>query len=144
MTRKDDSPSLILRLTPRRLIIPATAVDAELLDGFRVGTDFMVKEAKKPRSPGLAAWWQLMGAVAAYSDDWHSPRALSNALLLKLNLFETELLIGGQRNTPMSLTDFTENELFRLVEVAKMVIARDITPEVDPDLLIKEKRRGTF
>lgn len=144
MTRKDDSPSLILRLSPGRRILPATAVDAELLDAFRIGTDLVVKEAKKPRSPGLAAWWQLMGAVAAYSDSWHSPRALSNALLLKMNLFETELLIGGQRNTPMSLTEFTEDELFRLVEVAKLIIAIDITPEIDPDLLIAEKKRGTF
>jgi hypothetical protein len=144
MTRKDDSPSLILRLVGRGKIIPATAVDEELLDGFRAGTDFMVKEARKPRSPGLAAWWQLIGAVAAYSDDWHAPRALSNALLLKMNLYETELLIGGKRNTPMSLTEFTEDELFRLVEAAKLIIAIDITPGVDPDLLIEEKKRGSF
>lgn len=142
MTLKDDSPPLILRLAGRR-IIPATEVDEELLAGFRHGTEFQVREAKSPRSPGKAAWWQLMGAIVWYSDEWHSPRALSNALLLKMKLYETELLIGGHRNSPMSLTEFTEDELFRMVEIAKHIIAIEITSGVEPDQIIMEKKRAS-
>jgi hypothetical protein len=142
MAPKDDSPPIILRLQGRR-IIPASEVDEELILAFRSGTEFKVRETKTPRSKGLDAWWQLMGAVAKYSDDWHSPRALSNALLLEMKLYDSEKLIGGLRRTPMSLKDFTEDERFRLVMVAKMIIARDITPEIDPDLLIEEMKRGS-
>lgn len=142
MTRKDDSPKLILLVTPRG-ITPCTSVDAELVSQFRFGTTLQAKVETKPRSPGLAAWWQLMGAVVKFSDEWHAPRALSNSLLLKMNCKEHELLIGGVREVPMSLTEFTEDQLFRLVEMAKLIIQTEILPGWDMDEMIRESRNGT-
>jgi len=137
MSPRDDSPPLILRVTARG-IVPAAAIDAEVLAGIRFGSDLQAKQLRVAPSGPLRGWWGLCSAVVKADPQWISARALSNALLLKIGLYESELLIGGgERRDPMSLRDFTDPELSRLIEAAKLVIETDIMPGVNCDELLK-------
>lgn len=137
MSPRDDNPPLILRHTARG-IIPANAIDAELLDSLRFGTDLQAKVLRIAPSGPLRGWWGLCSAVVKADPQWIAARNVSNALLLKIGLYESQLLIGGgERRDPMSLRDFTDPELSRLIEAAKLVIQAEIIPGVDPDELLK-------
>lgn len=142
MAPREDSPPLILRVTSRG-VVPAAAIDAETLAGLRPGSDLQAKLLRVEPSAPLRAWWALMGCVV--KTDPHrfiSARALSNHILLKHDLVDEELLIGGVRQVPMSLTTFTDVELWRLVEAAKLVITVELIPGVDVDAMMKAAKRG--
>lgn len=129
--KRDDGPSLILRIDRGR-IIPAAAIDEETLAGFRPGTELQASIIKVAPSKALRAWWALLGAVVKADVGWTVPRALSNAMLLKMECVERELLIGGgERKDPMSLKDFSDEQLWKLVEWAKLIIVTEIIPGVD-------------
>ncbi len=142
MAPREDSPPLIVRATPRGLV-PAAAIDAETLAGIRYGTDLQAKVLRVEPSAPLRAWWALMGCVV--KTDPHrfiSARALSNHILLKHGLVDEEMLIGGTRHVPMSLTAFTDQELWRLVEAAKLVISVELVPGLDIEAMMKAAKRG--
>ena len=142
MSPREDSPPLILQVTARG-IVPASAIDAEVLAGLRFGSDLQAKVLRTAPSGPLRAWWGLMGAVVKAEPQWISARALSNALLLKIGLYESELLIGGgERRDPMSLRDFTDTELRRLILAAEHIIQTDIIPGVDIQALLDNAKRG--
>jgi hypothetical protein len=129
--KRDDGPGLILRVDFGR-IVPATALDELTFFDLARGTELSAKPVKKPRSKARAAWWSIMGAVVKHHDRWPNPRALSNAMLLKMNCVEREGLIGdGEFRDPMSLTDFSEEQLWKLVEWAKLIIVTEIFPGVE-------------
>ena len=142
MAPRDDSAPLILRVTPRG-IIPAAAIDAETLAGIRIGSDLQAKVLRAEPSAPLRAWWALMGCVV--KTDPHrfiSARALSSHILLKHGLVDEEQLISGIRQVPMSLTAFTDQELWRLVEAAKLVIEVELVPGLDVEAMMKAAKRG--
>lgn len=139
--KRDDAPSIML-IVDRGRIVPAAAIDAETLAGLRDGTELSVTISKTPRSVALRAWWSLMGDVYKHTE-FPSPRALSNALLIGCNCYEEELLLnGGKRRTPMSLRDFSEPQLFEMLEWSRLIISRDIIPGVDLEALIAHNRRS--
>lgn len=142
MSPRDDSPPLILRVVARG-IVPATALDAEILAGMRVGSDLQARILRAEPSKALRAWWALCNALVKLDPQrFISGRAVSNWILLKHHLIEEEQLIGGHREVPMSLTSFTEQELWRLVEAAKLVIAVELVPGLDVEELMKAAKRG--
>jgi len=53
---------------------------------------------------------------------------------------ETVVLIGGEHRIPMSLTDFDEEQLWRLVEAGKNYVENVLIPNVDIDALMKSRR----
>lgn len=140
--KRTDGPGLVLRVTPRG-IIPHQAIDQETLAGLRIDTLLNASPLSVPPSVPLRAWWALMGDVLRHEPQWGTARALSNAILLKHNLVEEEALIGGGlRKEPMSLREFTDEELWRLIEMAKLIIETEIIPGVDVRELQKESNRG--
>lgn len=142
MAPKDDAPPLILRTTARG-IVPASAIDAETLAGIRIGSDLHARILRVEPSKPLRAWWALMNALVKMDpQQFISARALSNHILLKHGLVEEEQLIGGIRQVPMSLTAFSDEELWRLVEAAKLVISVDLAPGLDVEALMKAAKRG--
>lgn len=141
MAPKDDTPGLILRVTSRG-IVPAAAIDAETLGALRFGTDLQAKVLKVAPSGPLRAWWGLMSAVVKADPEWISARALSNAVLLKLDMVEEEQLIGGLRRVPMSLRDFNDEQLKRLIEAAKFLIETDLIPGVQVEKLLEWAKGG--
>jgi hypothetical protein len=142
MAPKEDAPPLILRVTARG-IIPAAAIDAEIIGGLTAGTDLSAKPIHMAPSKALRAWWFLLGETVKLDPErLISARALSNHILLKHHLHREELLIGGgARLTPMSLTDFTESDLWRLVEVGKRIITVEIMPGLDCDLMLDQAQK---
>lgn len=142
MSPRDDSPPLILRVTGRG-IVPAAAIDAESLAGIRPGSDLQARLLRVEPSKPLRAYWALMNAVVKLDpQQFISARALSNHILLKHGLVEEEILIGGVRQVPMSLTAFKDEELWRLVEAAKLVISVELVPGLDVEELMKAAKRG--
>lgn len=142
MAPRDDTPPLILRVTARG-IVPAAAIDAETLAGIRIGSDLQARILRAEPSKALRAWWALLNAVVKLDpQQFISARALSNHILLKHGLVEEEQLIGGVRQTPMSLTTFTDEQLWRLVELAKLMISIDLVPGLDCEELLRAAKRG--
>jgi hypothetical protein len=137
MSPREDSPPLILRVTPRG-IVPASAIDAEVLAGLRIGSDLQAKVLKVQPSKALRAYWALLTAIVKADDQWVTARALSNAILIKFGLVETELLLnGGCRFDPMSLRDFTDDQLWLLIEKIKLLTVTEILPGVDIEDLMR-------
>jgi hypothetical protein len=129
--KRDDGPGLILRVDFGR-IIPATALDESTFFTLARGTELSAKPVKKPRSKALAAWWSLMSAVVKHDDRWPTARALSNVMLIRMDCVEREGLInGGEFRDPMSLTEFTDEQLWRLVAWAELIVTTDIFPGAD-------------
>lgn len=141
--RRTDGPGLVLRVTPRLIIVPHQPIDEETLAGLRPETLLNASPLLVPPSIPLRAWWALMGDVLRHEPQWGSARALSNAILLRHNLVDEESLIGGGlRKEPMSLRDFTDDQLWQLVEMAKLIIETEIIPGVDVRDLQKVSNRG--
>jgi hypothetical protein len=139
---KDDSPSLILRVTPRG-ILPFQSIDAETLSNLRFDTNLEAREISAPPSKALRAYWFLLGETVKLDPErLVSARALSNQILLEKELYREELIIGGQRKTPMSLKDFTETELWRLVEIAKQIISIELMPGLDVEAMLDHAKKG--
>lgn len=137
MSPRDDSPPLILRVTPRG-IVPAAAIDAELLAGLRFGTDLQAKVLRAAPSKALRAYWALLAAIVKVDDRWVNARALSNAILIRFGLVETELLLGnGTRFDPMSLKDFSDEQLGLLIEKIKLLTVTELLPGIDIESLMK-------
>lgn len=142
MSPREDNPPLILRHTGRG-IIPAGAIDAEILATIRPGSDLQAKVLKVAPSKALRAWWFLLGEVVKLDPQrFISARALSNKILLDHDLIEEELVIGGAIKSPMSLTHFTEPELWRLVEAAKLVISAVYIPGLDVEAMLDHAKKG--
>lgn len=142
MAPKDDTPSLILRITPRG-IIPFQAIDAETLSNLRYDTELEARVIKTAPSKALREWWFLLGETVKLDPErLISARALSNKILLDHDLYEEELLIGGMRKSPMSLKAFTEPELKRLVEAAKLIISTVYIPGLDCEAMLDHARKG--
>lgn len=132
---------IILRKTARG-VVPASSYDAELLDGLPLDADLEAKRLRVGRSKAQAAWWLLCSRVANCLDEQHTSRSVSNGILIDLNMIEEELLFGGgKRHTPMSITDFTDDQLWSLVEAAKAHVVTTLIPGVDIEALMKTERR---
>lgn len=91
-------------------------------------------------SKALAAWWLLCGRTAEALDETHTKQSISNRILLELNMVETLALVGGEHRIPMSLTDFDEEQLWRLVEAGKNFVQNVLIRGVDIDALMKSRR----
>lgn len=132
---------IILRKDARG-IVPASAADAEDLDRLPVGSLLQAVRYRVEPSKHLAAWWLLCSRVANCMDEQHTKRSVSNGILLDLNMVEEELLFGGGvRRTPMSVADFTDEQLARLVEAAKRHVVETLLPGIDIDELMKTRGR---
>lgn len=140
MAPKTDAPELILRLTERG-IAPHMPLDGETLAGLRIGTQLSARVLKEPPSPGLRAWWMLCSAVVKANPELISKDAVSHHILRSLNLVYEERLIGGSRKEPMSLKDFDEAQLKRLLEMGKLVVYTDLIPGVDIEALLDNVKR---
>lgn len=142
MAPKDDTPSLILRVTPRG-IVPFQSIDAETLSHLRYDTLIEAKVIRQAPSKALREYWFLLSeTVKLDPSTLISARALSNKILLDHDLYEEELLIGGMRKSPMSLKAFTEPELRRLVEAAKLIISTVYVPGLDCEAMLDHARKG--
>jgi hypothetical protein len=142
MAPRDDSPPLILRVTARG-ISPASAIDLEILAGLPIDSVLEVRVLREAPSKALRAWWFLLGeTVKLDPQTLISARALSNEILLKHHLVEEEAVIGGTIRKPMSLTAFTEQELWRLVEAAKLVITAVYVPGLDVEAMLDHAKKG--
>lgn len=140
MTRRSDETAIIMRVTARGLV-PATGGDAEDLSRLRIGSDVEVRPLKATRSKALDAWWLLCGRTAEALADQNTKRSVSNNMLLAMNMVEQEALFGGgTRRVPMSLTDFDDEQLWRLVEAGKLHVTTVLIPGVDIDALLKSRR----
>lgn len=130
---------IILRNTAHGLR-PASSYDAELLAGLPLDCDVEARRTRIGRSKAQAAWWLLCSRVANCLDEQHTSRSVSNGILLDLNMVEEELLFGGgKRRAPMSIADFGDEHLFRLVEAAKRHVVESILPGIDLNELMKTK-----
>jgi hypothetical protein len=102
-----------------------------------------VRVLREAPSKALRAWWFLLGeTVKLDPQTLISARALSNEILLKHHLVEEEAVIGGTIRKPMSLTAFTEQELWRLVEAAKLVITAVYVPGLDVEAMLDYAKKG--
>ncbi|MGG3810922.1 hypothetical protein ABEV34_04635 [Methylorubrum rhodesianum] len=132
---------IILRNTAHGLR-PASSYDAELLAGLPLDCDVEAKRTRIGRSKAQAAWWLLCSRVANCLDEQHTSRSVSNGILIDLNMVEEELLFGGGvRRTPMSIADFTDEQLWALVEAGKRHTVETLIPGVNIDDLMKSRGR---
>ncbi len=138
MTRRA-APAIIMRVEARGPV-PASGNDAEDYGRLKIGSFVEVRPYRGEPSKALAAWWLLCGRTAEALDDTHTKHSISNRILLDLNMVETVVLIGGEHRIPMSLTDFNEEQLWRLVEAGKNYVENVLIPNVDIDALMKSRR----
>jgi hypothetical protein len=137
MARRNAEPAIILRNTARG-IVPATGFDAEQIALLPLNADLQARRLRVGRNKALDAWWLLCSRTADCLADASSSRSVSNNILLALNMVEEEALFGGGvRRVPMSLTDFSDEQLWRLVEAGKLHVTTSVIPGVDTDLLMK-------
>lgn len=136
MARRKDGLTIVLTVG-RGGLHPAHPVDLEALSQLPLGTQVEVVKVTKPRSKALIGWWELMGIVAKALDE--DKNALSKRILLKLDMVETRVRIGGFTDDPVSLRDFSEDQLRRLTEMAKLHIQEKYG--FDPDELIRNHKR---
>lgn len=140
MTRRNAEPAIILRNTARG-IVPATGFDAEMLGRLPRDCDLEARRLKAATSKALAAWWLLCSRTADCLAEQHTARSVSNNLLIDLGMVESQALFGGgERREPMSLTDFDDDQLWRLVEAGKLAVTSSVIPGVDTDALMKVSR----
>lgn len=133
------APSIMMRVEARGPV-PASGNDAEEYARLKVGSFVEVRPYRGEPSKALAAWWLLCGRTADAIDEAHTSRSISNRILLDLNMVETVALVGGEHRIPMSLTDFDEEQLWRLVEAGKLHVSQVLIPGVDIDALMKSRR----
>ncbi len=134
------APPIIMRVDARGCV-PASGNDAEDFARLKVGSFVEVRPYRGEPSKALAAWWLLCGRTAEALDDTHTKHSVSNGMLLDLGMVAEEALLGGgTRRVPMSLTDFGEEQLWRLVEAAKLHVSQVLIPGVDIDALTKSRR----
>src|SRR6059058_512216 len=117
------APAIIMRVEARGCV-PASGNDAEDYGRLKIGSFVEVRPYRGEPSKALAAWWLLCGRTAEALDDTHTKHSVSNRILLDLNMVETVALIGGEHRIPMSLTDFDDEQLWRLVEAGKLHVAQ--------------------
>lgn len=129
---------IILRNTAHGMR-PASSYDAELLAGLPLDCDVEAKRTRIGRSKAQAAWWLLCTRVADCSEEQHNHRSMSNKILLDLDMVEKITAIGGEHRIPMSIADFSDEQLWRLVEAAKRHVVQTILPNIDLDELMKVK-----
>lgn len=138
MTARTDK--IILRNTARGLV-PASGFDAELLAGLPLDCDLEAKRVRVGRSKAQAAWWLLCSRVADCLDEQHNSRSVSNKMLLDLDMVEKIAAVGGEHRIPMSIADFSDEHLWRLVEAAKRYVVTTLLPGIDIDALMKTEGR---
>lgn len=141
MSRRSDEPKIILRVSPRG-IFPATGLDAELVGRLARGADLEARPLRQARNKALDAWWLLCSRTADCLDDTATSRSVSNNLLLGMGMVDQESLFGGGvRRVPMSLTDFSEDQLWRLVEAGKLAVQTTVLPGIEIDALMQPRSR---
>lgn len=139
---KTDDPPLILRVSPRG-IVPASSLDAEILDGYRRGTELEARVLHTPPSPVLRKWWALMSLLAKVHDRWEDKRSASNAMLIEMGCVNSVALVrDGLHMEPMSLRDFSEGQLQTLYDKAVFLIERDILPGHSMEQLRRDYERN--
>ncbi len=136
MARRTDDLTIVLTVG-RGGLHPAHPVDLEALSQLPLGTQVEVVKVTKPRSKALIGWWELINTVAKALDV--VPRALSNEMLLGQGMVERHVRIGGYTDDPMSLRDFSEEQLRKMTEMAKLIIQEK--HGFDPDELIRNHKR---
>jgi hypothetical protein len=138
MTRRA-APAIIMRVEVRGPV-PASGNDAEDYGRLKIGSYVEVRPYRGEPSKALAAWWLLCGRTAEALDETHTKQSISNRILLELNMVETLALVGGEHRIPMSLTDFDDEQLWRLVEAGKNFVQNVLIPGVNIDALMKSRR----
>lgn len=134
------APPIIMRVEARGPV-PASGNDAEDYGRLKLGSFVEVRPYRGEPSKALAAWWLLCGRTAEALDDTHTKHSVSNGMLLALGMVAEEALLGGgTRRVPMSLTDFDDEQLWRLVEAGKLHVVQTLIPGVDIDALMKSRR----
>lgn len=136
MARRKDDLTIVLTVG-RGGLHPAHPVDLEALSQLPLGTQVEVVKVTKPRSKALVGWWETINITAKALD--MVPRALSNELLLGQGMVERHVRIGGYTDDPMSLREFSEEQLRQMTEMAKLLIYEKYG--LDPDELIRNHKR---
>ena len=130
---------IILRNTARGLV-PASGYDAELLAGLPLDCDVEAKRIRVGRSKAQASWWHLCTRVADCMDEQHNKDSICNIILLDLNMVKQLAAVGGVHRIPMNISEFTDEQLFKLVEAAKRHVVETLLPGVDLVELLKTRR----
>lgn len=136
MARRKDDLTIVLTVG-RRGLEPAHPVDLEALSQLPIGTQVEVVKVTKPRSKALVGWWETINITAKALE--RPPRSISNEVLLDQHMVERRVCIGGYTDDPMSLRDFTEDQLRQMTEMAKFFIYEKYG--LDPDELIRNHKR---
>lgn len=142
MRSKNQPPKPMIRLT-RNGFEPCSPYDYELLSELQPGTVVEIKVVEKPQSAAMKAWWLLCSRTAKALDSTHTSRSISNEMLINMSCVSLKKTHGGgEIHEPMSLTEFSESQLWRLFEAAKLYVYLEIIPGVDIDELLRTDDRS--
>lgn len=135
--------SMIVRCE-RGKLVPATSYDAELLEGYKEGEEFVCRlTLPKGRSKLMSKYYAILERLienTEASERWPTKEALTNHLLARLGYvkhFETNgnrVIMEPIRLSEMSATDFKG-----FYEAAMAIIAADIVPGIDMHALCEER-----
>lgn len=137
--RASDKASVLLRVT-RRGLEPVTPYDGELLSRYPVESD-VEATLTQPKSEGqFRLFWVVLGRVLECTD-YLSTEDLATALKVRLRKVEAVTLIGGGMHViPRSFRDFERQEFAEFFDAAMDVLASEVVPGLDIELLIREGR----
>lgn len=128
-------PGIIIRKTGAGLV-PASAIDAEQLDAWKIGTEFDAKPRTKRSNPQNRLYWKILANVleaTSLSDLYPTSTKLHEALLRGLGYVTVTYDLDGAPHLTPDSTAFNEMdaEEFRTYFDKAMVLLAETTG-VDP------------
>lgn len=108
--RSSSKPVTILRVV-RGGYEPVAAYDAEFHGRFALGAEVTATIERAKSLEQLRLYWGFLGWVVENRDEYGSPRALSNALLVELGYADSfRLMDGSMQVYPMSIGEMSDDE----------------------------------
>lgn len=138
--RPSDKPVIFLRVV-RGGFEPASAYDAEMHEGLRLGAEVEATIHERKSDQQARLFWRTLGIVAQNQDVYPDKESLCQALKIALGHVNAVTLIGGGVHVdPRSLSDFDRDGFSRFFDQSMALIAEEVIPGLDIETLLNEGR----
>lgn len=129
MAKLDKRPKPMARWFAGRLT-PATAYDAEALDGYPQGTEFTLTANTKRSLPQHRTYWRALDHAVKATGRWATPEALHTAIKVELGrvepIFDMNGKVKGMIPESIAFGAMTQQEFLTFFNQAMTVLSEAI------------------
>lgn len=126
MASRNKPPPPIVTKLPRGLV-PATAYDAEVIDGYALNTEFDLIPRTRRSHPQQGTYWKSLKLAVGATGRWPTDKALHRALKLKLGLveplYDTDGKIVGMQVESTSFDEMPHKEFCEYMDAAMAALS---------------------